>query len=276
MSYFRQVGKDDPVEFCYLRSQDAQGLNWPEPLVLSTHSSRQASELSMIELDGQAAIAYSDRELNNQTRPMFIRSLNPDGTNWINPVVLQESNGYPVPYELSLAIINGLPALSYDRGGLSYVRANDALGNSWGSPVNVALQGGWYNSLVEVDGRPAVSYFRVGNLNGDDSDLYFKRADDATGEDWPPLHHVIDDEGDVGRYNCMALINGIPSIAYMHVLTGEVKFIQALDPQGNDWGEPEIAIHYGQGGALTLLEFNGLPAIGGCSDGGGAVFAIKR
>jgi hypothetical protein len=277
VAYFRQAGNDDPVEFCYVRAQDTDGDQWNGVQVLSSFSIKQESQLSMIELDGQAAIAYSERKVDYQARPMFIRSQNPDGTSWSNPLILQDYNGYEYPYELSLAVINGLPALSFDSGGLSYIQADDAFGNSWGSPVRIALHGGWYNSLAEVDGRPAVSYFRVGNLAGDDSDLYFKRADDATGEEWTPLNHVIDEEGDAGRYSCMAIINGLPSIAYYYGQSDSIKFIQALDSQGTGWGEPEIAIPYGQAGAISLLEYNGLPMIASRSDyGGGAVFAIKR
>ncbi|MEZ5338060.1 MAG: PKD domain-containing protein [bacterium] len=274
VSYFRQSAEGQPVELCYLRATDANGESWPAPQAVSSHSSQQLSQLSMAEVNGQPAIAYADRDELGFANLQYIRALDPDGTAWTAPLTINYNNGNVFPYELCLNVIGGMPAVSFDYGGLKYVRATDADGASWQDPLRVTLQGGWHNSLLEVDGRPAISHFQVGNLAGDDSDLYFSRAEDSLGDSWPLLDHIIAEEGDVGRYSCMAIINGVPAVAYIR--DGYlVDYIEAQDPAGNTWKEPEHPNLGGSNGQLTLVELDGRPAI--FSDSSfGSVFAIKR
>ncbi len=66
----------------------------------------------------------------------------------------------------SLAVIRGHPAISYLDGtneSLKYVRATDADGSNWRTPVTVDVEGVdeahiWYCSMKEVNGHPAISY----------------------------------------------------------------------------------------------------------------------
>ena len=69
---------------------------------------------------------------------------------------------------------------SYDAttDDLKYVRANDANGTSWGTPVTVASIGdvGQYTSLAVVNGNPAISYYDATNDH-----LKYVRANNADG-----------------------------------------------------------------------------------------------
>ena len=61
------------------------------------------------------------------------------------------------------------------------MRASDASGTSWGTPVTVDSTGrvGLYTSLSIVAGNPAISYFDSTNY-----DLKYVRASDASGTSW--------------------------------------------------------------------------------------------
>ena len=78
-----------------------------------------------------------------------------------------------------------------------YVRANDANGTSWGTPVAVYTTNnvGAYTSMAVVNGNPAISFYDFTN-----TDLYYVRATDADGTTWgsPVAAHTT--SGAVGSY----------------------------------------------------------------------------
>jgi hypothetical protein len=62
-----------------------------------------------------------------------------------------------------VAVINGRPAISYydwDNQDLKFIQATDAGGAAWQVPITVDAPGivGYYTSLAEVNGLPAISY----------------------------------------------------------------------------------------------------------------------
>ncbi|MCH7471857.1 hypothetical protein IIA79_02775 [bacterium] len=64
----------------------------------------------------------------------------------------------------SLAVVNGRPAISYydvNNGDLKYVRASDADGASWSTPLTLDSTGnvGGFTSLAVVNGNAAISYY---------------------------------------------------------------------------------------------------------------------
>jgi len=70
----------------------------------------------------------------------------------------------------SLAVVNDRPAIAYcdnTNDDLKFVRANDADGAVWGTPVTPDGVGsvGFYASLAVVSGRPAIAYLDL--TNGD-------------------------------------------------------------------------------------------------------------
>ena len=72
--------------------------------------------------------------------------------------------------DLSLAVINGNPAISYFdaiNGRVKFVRATDANGVTWGTSVILDTPGGLnaYTSLAVVGGNPSISY--LDGVNGD-------------------------------------------------------------------------------------------------------------
>ena len=59
-------------------------------------------------------------------------------------------------------------------GDLEYVRADDANGTAWGTPLSVDTAGnvGTYTSLAVVNGNPAISYY-----DGQNADLKYVRSE---------------------------------------------------------------------------------------------------
>lgn len=119
----------------------------------------------------------------------------------------------------SLEIISGHPAISYydntDRN-LLYVRAKDATGTSWGTPVEVDAGGnngsdnvGWYTSLAVVDGHPAIGYYDVTNL-----DLRYALADNPTAVRLQALEGRADRQGSEPKllYLAAACLLGLLSL----------------------------------------------------------------
>lgn len=86
------------------------------------------------------------------------------------------------------------------------------------------------------------------------------RAVDANGIHWgTPI--FADDEGDVGSYNSMAVVNGRPAVSYFDG-SGKLKYVQALDATGTVWGTPAFVDSTGLVGWFTSLAVvNGHPAI---------------
>jgi hypothetical protein len=161
----------------------------------------------------------------------------------------------------SLVVINGSPAISYfdvTNGNLKYVRATDASGTAWGTPISIDTAGnvGQYTSLAVVNGNPAISYFDVTN-----GDLKYVRATDANGTAWgAPIS--IDTAGIVGRYTSLAVVNGNPAISYFDVTNFDLKYVRATDASGTAWGAPISIDTVGNVGQYTSLAVvNGNPAI---------------
>jgi len=158
----------------YARATTATGeipLDWPAPLAVD--SGNTLFDASLAEVDGNPALSYFD---NTDGELKYARSTTASGADagdWTQLVTII-SDGNPGMYS-SLAVIAGNPAISYlANPGLGYVRSTDASGGnaaSWlAAPdmVDDTAGTGWYTSLAEVDGKPAISYY-----DGSDEDLKY-------------------------------------------------------------------------------------------------------
>lgn len=165
----------------------------------------------------------------------------------------------------SSTIVNGFPAISYfdaTNGDLKYVRANDANGVTWGTPVVVANPGGitvgQYTSLKVINGNPAIAYYDVTT-----ADLKYVRATDANGTTWGTAV-TPDGTGNAGQFASLEVVSGNPAIAYYNVTNTELRYVRASDANGATWaasasvdgsGAPAV----GQYASLKVV--NGFPAI---------------
>ena len=106
-----------------------------------------------------------------------------------------------------------------------YVRATNASGTAWGTPVTVDSVGnvGQYNALAIIGGNPAIFYYDVGNAN-----LKLVRALDANGATWmTPV--TLNNTGSVGTYvSAIQSTSGIHVVTFYDATSGELKFLRLL------------------------------------------------
>jgi hypothetical protein len=240
----------------YVRASDAAGSSWGTPLTVdSAGDAGQYASLAVV--DGRPAIAYwypSNGDLK------YVRASDATGSSWGTPLTVDSAGD--VGRYASLAVVDGRPAIAYyDRDpnyDLKYVRASDASGSSWGSPVTVDSAGdvGQYASLEVVDGRPAIAYYDYTNY-----DLKYVRANDAAGSSWgTPV--TVDSAGDVGYYASLAEVDGRPAIAYLDWTNADLKYVRASDASGSSWGTPLTVDSGGNvGWHASLAVVDGRPAI---------------
>ncbi len=154
---------------------------------------------------------------------------------------------------VSLAVVNGHPAISYSRNfDLYYVRALDVDGLTWGTPVLVDATGntGLFSSLAVVDGNPAISYY-----DSTATDFKYVRSLDTTGAAW---NSPVTIESAAGSYTSLEIINGNPAVGYS---SGGLKFKRASDSTGATWPAAATTVATGTARHVSLESVNGNPAI---------------
>jgi hypothetical protein len=160
----------------------------------------------------------------------------------------------------SLASISGNPALAYSpfSGPLRYVRATDASGTSWGTPVTLVAGPTAAARLVEVAGNPAISYQDAIN-----ADLWYVRAADTLGTEWDAPIAVHVGAAQVGEHSSLAVIGGNPAVSYYWSGTvQDLKYKRAADALGTAWGAFVSVDTAGDVGRYaSLAEVDGRPAI---------------
>ncbi|MEO7769268.1 MAG: hypothetical protein ABIS01_17680, partial [Ferruginibacter sp.] len=153
----------------------------------------------------------------------------------------------------SLQIVNGNPAISYSTGypgSLKYVRATNASGTAWGTPVIIAaVTSEAHTSLEIVNGLPAITYFGPAGLQ-------YVRATDASGSAW--AIPVTIDAGR-GRYTSLQIVNGNPAVTYFNS-SGNLKYVRANDASGTDWGNPDT-LYEGSGEYCSMINTSNGAAI---------------
>ena len=256
ISYAR--GSDD---LWFVRATDAQGGAWSAPIVLDDRRSG-GTYGSLLVVDGSPAISYTEG-IGGAGGLAYLHATDANGTTWSSPQSIGSQNlSGRVGEHSSQAIVNGHPAICYyddEEEGLRYVRANDPLGTSWGTPIVVKNSNddiGKYCSLAVINGLPAISYY-----NADDDDLEFIRASDPDGTTWG-LIESVDTTGNVGLFTSLAEVNGRPSISYFDSTNGALKFAQASNGGGSIWSSSGLEVVDTSGGSETvLLVVDGRPGI---------------
>ncbi len=159
-------------------------------------------------------------------------------------------------------MVNGNPAISYfdaTNGDLKYVRATDADGTAWDTPLTLDSTGivGEYTSLTVVNGNPAISYFDNANSN-----VRYVRATNADGTTWGTPIAIDVSASSVGQHTSLAMVNGNPAISYYDNSNGNLKYVRAIDADGTTWGIPLTLDSTGVVGLYTsLVVVSGNPAI---------------
>ena len=196
------------------------GSAWPAPVVVDS-ANFVGTWASLAVVNGNPAICYYDHSLQVIK---YTRATDPEGTAWGAPVTV--NIGVSVtPSDYSMAVVNGNPAISYHGGpndDLMYIRATDANGSAWGTPLLVDGNGNFYHpSLRIVGGNPAIAYSGTGGL-------WYVRAANVNGSAWGAPVNV---DGTVGvDYGCsLQVVNGNPAIAYHDTTNGDLQYVRAVN-----------------------------------------------
>lgn len=240
----------------YVQALDSEGSVWGTPLTVDGEGIT-GLHTSLAVVNGKPAIGYRDSD-NDELR--YVRATDTDGSAWGTPITV-DSNADNISTPLSLAVVNGNPAISYQDPtdlDLRFVRATNANGSAWNAPLTLDSVGdtGKDCSLAVVNGNPAVSYFDTTNTA-----LRYVRATDASGTAWG-MPVTLDSTGITGTDTSLAVVNGNPAISYRDGSNGFLRFIRAEDPDGSAWNTPLTLDDAGGTGLYTSLAIiNGKPAV---------------
>ena len=239
---------------------DAEGNIWLDPVVIYQTLSNISSPV-LGEINGKPAVAFSDRNLETV---FYVQAADSQGSSWNAPVPIDT---LPIigGDTIDLAVVNGVPALSYTAytqfnvTELRYVRASNADGSSWGTPQTLDNSQpfvGWFSQLEIVDGFPAIAYQDVTLGN-----LMFIRALDASGSSWG-TPQIVDAAGTLGQWLSMTIVDNHPAIAYRYNGTGIVRYVRAAAVDGSSWSAPvDLGPIVQAGGGPVLQVIGGQPAL---------------
>jgi len=155
------------------------------------------------------------------------------------------------PNTISLADVNGNPAISYNRNasgyGIHYIRAQDSAGSTWNGLQDISGVG-QDASLNFAGGFPGIAYSDGTPSNN----IYYFRGTDASGTTWGSPITVLDLPGpNILTRPDLELIGGFPSVAFMNfdvIGSGgtELCFMRAVLANGDLWPATRVVVRTGE------------------------------
>ena len=237
---------------------------------------------SLAEVGGQPAISYS-ASTNGLKYTRYLGGADtgncgPGGNTWQCDTV--DSTGAEIA-DTSLAEVSGQPAISYydiTNYDLKYARYLGGAtsgncgpgGNTWQcDTIDSAGHVGRSNSLIEISGQPAISYYAFNN--GLKYAYYLGGATSGNcgpdGNTWQC--DTIDGTSGMGQDTSLAEVGGQPAIGYYDSANSNLKYARYLSgatsgncgPGGNTWQCDTVDSTGSVGFAPSLAEVSGQPAI---------------
>jgi uncharacterized repeat protein (TIGR01451 family) len=241
-------------DLMFVRALDVIGTAWGPPVVVATGGNFYTHRSLQI-VNGNPAVSFVKYNSLSDGDLMYVRATDANGATWGTPVTVDATSNVGVMWA-SLAVINGNPAIAYPvgtNGAITYVRATDANGTSWGTPVTVDANGAGDISLTTVNGNPAISY--AGSVNS-----RFVRATDANGTTWGTPVNVDPWPATTAQgWQSLEVVNGNPAMLVYSDGTFETMYTRATDADGTSWSSPIIVTP--SGSYLPSLRIvNGNPA----------------
>jgi PKD repeat protein len=234
-------------------------------------------------VNGRPAIAARDGS-GNSIRYSYAGSVTGTGA-WTTIVV--PTPGITTPgREISLAQINGYPAMSYcdttASGDMIYQRSTTPSGTSpgdWIAPVHIQDTGdvGYHSQLLEVVSAPAIAYDDITN-----GDLRYAHAQTLWGDDiadWT-TNIVIDSPAGGSANGCsMALVGGNPAVAYFYWdgAVERMRFCRSSTTDGNmaaNWAT-KTTLNTGPAGISVAELLTQYPAISYVNTNTGAMSYVS-
>ncbi|MBL7945727.1 MAG: T9SS type A sorting domain-containing protein [Flavobacteriales bacterium] len=252
LAYYDASNKD----LRYLRALDSAGTQWGTSITVDSLGAC-GEYCSMTIVNGRPAIAYFDEQDNVR----YVRADDALGSSWGSSVGMDDSQSQPRGQGIALKVIAGRPAVAYQNNtnsNVRYVRANDVDGATWPQNGTTVGSSGALNitvALMELNGLPAVAFNQIAT-----GDLLFVVGNNADFSAGALVSTTADATGNVGRFATMALVNGLPAIAYWDETNDALKFVRATTANGSAWGTPvQVDAVGGRFGSLASVD--GVPAI---------------
>jgi len=140
---------DEGNDLVFAMAEDAAGTTWgPKVLIaedIMRHITTNAPEFSLATVDGMPAVAYHDYRYNAaDDRLMYVRATAADGSAWGTPLEIDSPAEKEPGHWPTLTVIDGVPVITYTAGikvsfltqsDIRYIRAEDATGTAWTTPV---------------------------------------------------------------------------------------------------------------------------------------------
>jgi hypothetical protein len=159
----------------FIKASNSDGSSWGASVAVDSHTNCDIHAMAIV--TGRPALVYV---YHDQGILKFIRANNADGSSWPASALTIQAGvwvDYPEAHTVSLAVINGLPAVAfckYNNGDVElwFIQATASDGSAWGQSEKVdgvtGSDRGTSNSLAQINGCPAISY-----RNSTDKDLMF-------------------------------------------------------------------------------------------------------
>jgi uncharacterized delta-60 repeat protein len=118
-------------------------------------------------------------------KKLEVGAINSSPTAWVSGSQVDSTQATAnVGSESKMILVDGTPAIAYydaTNKDLKYVRAQDARGTSWNTPITIASRGdvGRFSSLQVINGNPAITYYDETNKT-----LMYVRSTDVPGVVW--------------------------------------------------------------------------------------------
>jgi PKD repeat protein len=244
----------------YVRALDSSGNTWSDPEPLGLPST--ITDLRLREVDDLPAVAFVDEGSASNGEAVFIRAFDANGASWDNGILVDDV-GEDVG-AIDMTIVNGVPGVLYSEEAsrdLRFVQARDRRGDEWFLPVDAVNSGSVGNmvSVAVVDGVPAASYLETSSAQ---ANLFYAQSQDIDGVDWRAPVGVDISVNSSGQHNSLAVVGGVPAIAYYNLTQGRLEYVQAEDEDGDSWGTPTVVDEGAATGQfLSLVDVNGAPGI---------------
>jgi hypothetical protein len=229
-------GGTDP--FSFIVAEDPLGSQWSSPVEVTLPGDQM--QIHQLDIwDGKPAVSlYIKHELGDPPSQglWVIRAEDSQGLTWNAPQKLGEPGTSSVTFLNTARTDDGRVVLALADSAqfgnsIAFLTSSSASGAGWG-PAREFGNYGKPSAFSWVAGNPALVSF-----NTDEGDLYFQRAKDASGNQWP-LPSVVDYVGDVGYRAQLGEAGGRPLIVYYDNTFRTLKLIRAADATGSDWEDP--------------------------------------
>ncbi len=259
--YYGPGVEDGPAELTFCRALNAEGTSWAAPVTLASPEYSGSLWIacwhSLAEIGGHPAVCYS---FERQDGLYYRRAQDPAGAGW-GPQV-GAAPMHTTPRDLSLAAVDGRPAIAFYCGALYYLRAGDAVGEAWNSAQALAHLGGQQACLMIADGNPAIAYAHRVPQGTPTEYVNFIRAGDPQGAGWGlPVVVAEGKRSWAGPLPSATIIDGVPAVTC--TIEGRQMYIAALDPAGAAWdsGQALQLVFGGENRASLVRLAGGGPAV---------------